>query len=245
VVSFAPRYRFLLEHTSGYAGEGASYIINDPGRMPPSAQGQPNAPETSRQRSAEAVEGRRLAKGNSHQRAMLRTQRRVGMPHELERIRQAVRRDRKMRFTALLHHVYRLDTLRRAYHGLNPTAAPGVDGVTWQQYGEDLEGNLKDLADRLKRGAYRAKPTRRTYIPKADGRQRPLGVTALEDKIVQAALVEVLNAIYEVDFLGFSYGCRPGRNPHDALDALSVGLVQSKVNWVLDIDIRGFLDHTS
>jgi RNA-directed DNA polymerase len=192
--------------------------------------------------SAEAVEGRRLAKGNPHQQTMLWTQRRVGMSHELERIRQAASRDRKMRFTALFHHVYHLDTLRRAYRGLNSKAAPGVDGMTWQQYGEDLESNLQDLSDRLKRGAYRAQPTRRTYRPKADGRQRPLGVTALEDEIVQAALVEVLNAVYEVDFLGFSYGCRPGRNPHDALDALTVGLVRSKVNGVLSIDIRGFFD---
>jgi group II intron reverse transcriptase/maturase len=188
------------------------------------------------------VEGRRLAKGNPHQQTMLRTQRRVGMPHELERIRQAASRNRKMRFTALFHHVYRPATLRRAYRGLNPKAAPGVDGVTWQQYGEALDQNLADLSQRLKRGAYRAKPTRRTYIPKADGRQRPLGVTALEDKIVQAALVAVLNAIYEVDFLGFSYGCRPGRSPHDALDALTVGFVRSKVNWVLSIDIRGVFD---
>jgi group II intron reverse transcriptase/maturase len=125
---------------------------------------------------------------------------------------------------------------------LNPKAAPGVDGVTWQQYGEDLEANLQDLADRLKRGAHRAQPTRRTYIAKADGRQRPLGVTALEDKIVQAALAQVLNAIYEVDFLGFSYGSRPGRSPHDALDTLSVGIVRSKVNWVLSVDICGFFD---
>jgi len=123
---------------------------------------------------AEVVEGRRLAKSNPQQRTMLRTQRRVGMPPQLERIRQAASRDRKMRFTALFHHVYRLDTLRRAYLGLNPRAAPGVDGVTWQQYGEDLESNLQELAERLKRGAYRAQPTRRTYIPKADGRQRPL-----------------------------------------------------------------------
>ena len=147
-----------------------------------------------------------------------------------------------MRFTALFHHVYRLDTLQRAYLGLNPKAAPSVDGVTWQQYGENLEPNLQDLAERLARGAYRAQPTRRTYIPKADGRLRPLGVTALEDKIVQAALVEVLNAIYEVDFLGFSYGSRPGRSPHDALDALAVGIVRSKVNWVLSVDICGFFD---
>jgi retron-type reverse transcriptase len=150
-----------------------------------------------------------------------------------------------MRFTALFHHVYRLDTLRRAYFGLNPKAAPGVDGMTWQQYGDDLETHLRDLAARLKRGAYRAQPTRRTFIPKADGRQRPLGVTALEDKIVQAALVQVLNAIYEVDILGFSYGSRPGRSPHDALDALSVGIVRSKVNWVLSVDICGFFDYAS
>jgi RNA-directed DNA polymerase len=192
--------------------------------------------------SAEAVEGRRLTKSNPHQRTMFRTQRRVRMSPELERIRQAASRDRKMRFTALFHHVYRIDTLRRAYFSLNPKAAPGVDGVTWKQYGESLEANLQNLADRLHRGAYRAQPTRRTYIPKADGRQRPLGVTALEDKIVQAALVEVLNAIYEVDFLGFSYGSRPGRSPHDALDALSVAIERSKVNWVLNVDIRGYFD---
>jgi RNA-directed DNA polymerase len=212
-----------------------------PTKPPNKGAGEPpqgRAPST----PAEAVEGRRLAKSNPHQRTMLRTQRRVGMPPQLEWIRQAASRDRKMRFTALFHHVYRLDTLRRAYLGLNPKAAPGVDGVTWQQYGDDLEANLQDLADRLKRGAYRAQPTRRTYIPKADGRQRPLGVTSLEDKIVQAALVEVLNAIYEVDFLGFSYGSRPGRSPHDALDALSVGIVRSKVNWVLSVDICGFFD---
>jgi hypothetical protein len=191
---------------------------------------------------AEAVEGRRLAKSNPHQRTMFRTQRRARMSPDLERIRQAASRDRKMQFTALFHHVYRLETLRRAYFSLNPKAAAGVDGVTWQQYGEDLETNLQDLAERLKRGAYRAQPTRRTYIPKANGRQRPLGVTALEDKIVQAALVEVLNAIYDVDFLGFSYGCRPGSSPHDALDALAVGIVRSKVNWVLNVDICGFFD---
>lgn len=190
----------------------------------------------------EAVEGRHLAKSHPPQRTMFRTQRRADMSPDLERIRHAARRNRKMRFTALFHHVYRLETLRRAYRGLNPKAAPGVDGVTWQQYGADLEANLQDLARRLARGAYRAQPTRRTYIPKADGRQRPLGITALEDKIVQAALVEVLNAIYEVDFLGFSYGSRPGRSPHDALDALAVALVRSRVNWVLKVDICGFFD---
>jgi RNA-directed DNA polymerase len=180
------------------------------------------------QRAAEVVEGRRLAKGNPHQRTMFRTLRRVDMSPELERIRQAAHRDRKMRFTALFHHVYRLETLRRAYIGLNPKAAPGVDGVTWQQYGEDLEANLQDLAGRLAQGAYRAQPTRRTYLPKADGRQRPLGVTALEDKIVQAALVEVLNAIYEVDFLGFSYGSRPGRGSHEAFEFIPIKSSVSK-----------------
>jgi group II intron reverse transcriptase/maturase len=147
-----------------------------------------------------------------------------------------------MRFTALLHHIYDLDRLRAAYLGLKREAAPGVDGETWRHYGEALEENLQDLADRLKRGAYRAKPVRRVFIPKADGRQRPLGVTALEDKLVQRATVEVLNAIYETDFVGFSYGFRPGHSQHNALDALYTGLLTRQVNWVLDVDIRGFFD---
>jgi RNA-directed DNA polymerase len=147
-----------------------------------------------------------------------------------------------MRFTALLHHVYDLNRLRAAYLALKRDAAPGVDGETWRHYGEALENHLQDLAARLKRGAYRAKAVRRAYIPKTDGRQRPLGVTALEDKIVQRATVEVLNAIYETDFAGFSYGFRPGRSQHNALDALYVGLLTKKVNWVLDLDIRGFFD---
>jgi RNA-directed DNA polymerase len=147
-----------------------------------------------------------------------------------------------MRFTALLHHIYDLKTLRMAYLALKRDAAAGVDGETWRSYGERLEDNLRNLADRLKPGAYRAKPVRRVFIPKADGRQRPLGVTALEDKIVQRATVEVLNAIYETDFLGFSYGFRPGRSQHNALDALYAGLLTKKVNWVLDLDLRGFFD---
>ena len=150
-----------------------------------------------------------------------------------------------MRFTALLHHIYNLETLRMAYFSLKKEAAPGVDGETWRHYGEELERNLQDLSERLKRGAYRAKPVRRVYIPKADGRQRPLGVPALEDKIVQRATVEVLNAIYETDFLGFSYGFRPGRSQHQALDALYTGLLTRKVNWVLDLDIKGFFDGLS
>jgi group II intron reverse transcriptase/maturase len=214
--------------------------------MKPPNNGAVEPPQrVARAKPAEAVEERRLAKSNPHQPTMFRTQGRVRMSRELARIRQAARRDRKMRFTALLHHVYRRETLKRAYFSLNPKAAPGVDGVTWKQYGEDLEARLQDLADRLVRGAYRVQPTRRRDIPKADGRQSPLGITALEDKIVQAALVEVLNAIYEGDFLGFSYGCRPGRSPHDALDALWMGIVRSKVNWVLNVDIRGYFDAIS
>jgi group II intron reverse transcriptase/maturase len=160
-------------------------------------------------------------------------------------VREVARRDRKARFTALLHHVS-LGRLRAAYWAIRPQAAPGVDGVTWRDYGHNLEANLQELWHRVQGGSYRAKPTRRTYIPKADGRLRPLGVAAVEDKIVQRAVVEVLNAVYETDFLGFSYGFRPGRGPHDALDALAVAVERKRVNWVLDADIRDFftsLDH--
>ncbi|EQD70693.1 RNA-directed DNA polymerase (Reverse transcriptase), partial [mine drainage metagenome] len=150
----------------------------------------------------------------------------------LDRVRRVARRDKEARFTALLHHVT-VERLRAAYQGLRPDAAPGVDGVTWHAYRQDLERHLQDLHGRLHRGTYRAKPSRRVYIPKADGRLRPLGIAALEDKIVQRAVVEVLNAIYEEDFLGFSYGFRPGRSPHHALDALSIGIERKKVNWVL------------
>jgi group II intron reverse transcriptase/maturase len=160
----------------------------------------------------------------------------------MERIRHAACRDKGLQFTTLWHHVYNIDHLRKGYFSLKRDAAPGVDGETWRHYGEDLEGNLRDLADRLKRGAYRAKPVKRAFIPKPDGRQRPLGVTALEDKIVQRTTVEVLNAIYETDFLGFSYGFRPGRSPHDALNALYAGIMTKKVGWVLDADIRGYFD---
>ena len=159
-----------------------------------------------------------------------------------ERIRQAACRDNALRFTALWHHVYQVDRLRAAYLGLKRDAAPGIDNQTWQHYGEHLEENLHTLSQRLQRGAYRAQPVRRAYIPKADGNQRPLGVTTLEDKIVQRSTVEVLNAIYETDFLGFSYGFRPERSPHEALDALYVGLMTKKVSWVLDVDIRGYFD---
>jgi group II intron reverse transcriptase/maturase len=186
-----------------------------------------------------------LAKGNLPEQNASRIQSRSNAPSALGRVRQAAAKDKKLRFTALLHHIYNLDTLRMAYFSLKKEAAPGVDGETWRHYGEELGTNLQDLSERLKRGAYRAKPVRRVYIPKADGRQRPLGVTALEDKIVQRAAVEVLSAIYETDFLGFSYGFRPGRSQHQALDALYTGLRTRKVNWVLDLDIRGFFDGLS
>ncbi len=154
-------------------------------------------------------------------------------------MREVAVRDKDARFTALLHHVS-LERLVLAYRALNPKAAPGVDGVMWEDYGQDLVANLRDLHDRVHSGRYRASPSRRVYIPKADGRLRPLGIAALEDKIVQRAVVEVLNAVYEADFLGFSYGFRPGRGPHDALDALAAGIYRKKVNWVLDADIRDF-----
>jgi hypothetical protein len=204
------------------------------------AKGEPKATSEGRTPTAEGVEGRRLAKGNLPQQNMPRTQDRAGMPSALERIGEVARRDKKVRFTTLMHHVYNLDTLRGAYFGLKRDAAPGVDGETWREYGEQLEEKLKDLSERLKRGAYRAKPVRRVLIPKPDGGMRPLGVTTLEDKIVQRAVVEVLNQIYEADFLGFSYGFRPGRGQHDALDALYVGITERRVNWVLDLDIREF-----
>ena len=191
---------------------------------------------------AEWVEGRGLAKGNPDQSSGLRTQSRVSSQEGLARIRQAASRDKRLRFTALWHHVYEIDRLRAAYRGLKRDASAGVDDQTWQQYGLKLEDNLRDLSDRLRRGAYRAKPVRRVYLPKADGGRRPIGVPTLEDKIVQRSVAEVLGAVYETDFKGFSYGFRPRRGPHDALDALSVGITRKKVNWVLDTDIRGFFD---
>src|SRR5262252_987874 len=203
------------------------------------------SPNNAGQPATEGMEGRGLAKGNLPQQNASRTPSREDALSALERVRQAAKQDKQLRFTALLHHIYSLETLRLAYLRLKKEAAPGVDGETWRHYGEALEENLQDLSHRLKRGAYRAKPVRRAYIPKADGRLRPLGVTALEDKIVQRAAVEVLNAIYETDFLGFSYGFRPGRSQHRALDALYTGLLTRKVNWVLDLDIKAFFDGLS
>jgi len=217
----------LNGHEGGNAGHG---------------QGAPKEPGEGGRPHEEGVEGRGQAKGNADPQNTLRTPGREGVYSARERIRQAAETDKGRRFTALLHHVYNIESLREAYFGLKRDAAPGVDGETWRVYGEQLEAHLADLSGRLQRGAYRAKPVRRVLIPKADGRQRPLGVTTLEDKLVQRALVTVLNCIYETDFLGFSYGFRPGRSPHNALDALCVGIRRKKVNWVLDADIRGFFD---
>lgn len=192
-------------------------------------------------RAEEPVEERGSTKGNTGEQNVPRTQGRTRTRSALDRVREAASKDKQTKFTALLHHVT-LARLRAVYRSQKRDAAPGVDGVTWRQYGRRLEENLRELLDRLHRGAYRAKPTRRVYIDKPDGSQRPLGIACLEDKLVQGAVAEVLSAIYEVDFLGFSYGFRPGRSQHHALDALAVGLTRRKVNWVLDADIRGFFD---
>jgi len=194
--------------------------------------------------AAEMVEGRRSAKGNTAGETRPGLSAGQGASSELGRVRRVAARDKEARFTALLHHVD-VDRLGMAYFALRPKAAPGVDGVTWADYGLDLEDNLSDLHARVHRGAYRARPSRRVYIPKPDGRLRPLGIAALEDKIVQRALVEVLNAIYVTDFLGFSYGFRQGRSPHRALDALAAGIVGKKVNWVLDADFSDYLEPSS
>jgi RNA-directed DNA polymerase len=194
--------------------------------------------------AAELVEQRAGAKGNANEQSTHRTQSRERVSQALERVRKAARLRKEEKFTALLHHID-IDLLREAFFALKRDAAPGVDGVTWRAYEADLDLNLTDLASRVHRGAYRALPSRRTYIPKADGRQRPLAVAALEDKIVQRATAEVLNCIYEEDFLGFSYGFRPGRGQHNALDALCVGIDRKKVNFILDADIRSFFDEVS
>jgi RNA-directed DNA polymerase len=194
--------------------------------------------------AAEPVEQRARTKGNVSQQSTVRAQNREVVSQELERIRQAARQRKKEQFTTLLHHVG-IDLLQAAFFELKENAAAGVDGLTWRDYGRDLERNLEDLHARVHRGAYRALPSRRVYIPKPDGRQRPLAVAALEDKIVQRATAAVLNAVYEEDFLGFSYGFRPGRGSHDAMDALVVGIDRRKVNWILDADIRSFFDTVS
>jgi RNA-directed DNA polymerase len=196
------------------------------------------------QASAEVGEGRAQIEENIVRSHMSPTQGGKRMSQGLRGVRKAATERKQETFTALLHHV-RVDLLRDSFYALQRRAAPGVDGVTWREYETGLEDRLVDLHNRVHRRAYRAQPSRRVYIPKADGRQRPLGIAALEDKIVQQAVVTILNQIYEVDFKGFSYGFRPGRGPHQALDALNVGIFRQRVNWVLDADIRGFFDNMS
>ncbi len=212
-------------------GDGESYCGIVPTKQPNKSDESP----------AEVVEGRSQTKENTQQSHPCRTPSRETGSSGLERVREAARSDGKLKFTALLHHVS-IDLLRSSYHSLKKQAAPGVDGMTWEEYGRDLEERLADLHGRIHRGAYRAQPSRRVWVPKADGRQRPLGIAALEDKIVQCAVGTVLNQIWEEDFLGFSYGFRPERSQHDALDALWVGIVRKNVNWILDLDIRSFFD---
>lgn len=216
-------------------GSGKSDGRVVPGKSPNKDRGAP--------RSAEGMEERRPAKGNSDTSDSDRTQERVqSLRNALDRVRQVAQSDHEVKFTSLWHHVYNVDRLQQAYFGLKRCAAPGIDGLTWEKYGEDLERNLADLSGRLKRGSYRAKPVQRMHIPKDDGRTRPIGIPVLEDKIVQKATVEVLNQIYETDFVNFSYGFRQGRSQHDALNSLYLGITTRKVNWVLDADIRGFFD---
>ena len=191
---------------------------------------------------AESVEERGLAKGNPQEQTRRRAQHRIRLQHALERIRKAIQKDKKMKLTNLWTHVCDVARLREAYYGLNSKSVPGIDDVWWFEYGEELEKNLNDLSERLRTGKYRAMPVKRHYVPKADGRQRPIGILVLEDKIVQRATTEVLNAVYEKEFKGFSYGFRPKRSQHKALDALYIGLMRKRVSWVLDADIRGFFD---
>ena len=196
------------------------------------------------QSAAESVERRTETKGNTDQQSTRRAQDRESVSQALARVRQAARSRKKEKFTSLLHHIDPA-MLRTAFHALKRAAAPGVDGMTWEIYEKDLDSRIDDLHSRIQKGAYRAQPSRRTYIPKEDGSRRPLAVTALEDKIVQRATAAVLNAIYEEEFLGFSYGFRPNRNQHDALDALIVGITSKNVNFILDADIRSFFQEVS
>lgn len=198
-----------------------------------------------RNASAEDEEGRPLVKENTHQSSTYSTQSEAkGVSQGLAGVRKAAKAGKETKFTALLHHLS-AQLLSDSFYALRRKAAAGADGISWQEYETGLEGRLKDLHGRIHRGAYRAQPSKRVYIPKADGRLRPLGIAALEDKIVQQAVATILNQIYEEDFLGFSYGFRPGRNPHQALDALVVAISRKKVNWILDADIRGFFDNLS
>ena len=234
--------RLTAQSTGGPHREGLRAEADDgrAGEVGPDRSSE-EAGENGGQAGGELVERRVGAEGNADQDGTYRTPSRASVFPGRDRIRQAARQRRKEKFTALLHHVD-VDLLRWSYDQLGREAAAGVDGVTWRDYGEGLEAKLQELHARVHRGSYRAQPSRRHYIPKSDGRQRPLGIAALEDKIVQRAVVEVLNAIYEEDFLGFSYGFRPGRSQHEALDALAVAIEREKVNWIVDADIQAFFD---
>ena len=203
-----------------------------------------NQPNKEGQTLAEVGEGRSRSQENIEKSHTPPAQNGKRVSQGLIGVRRVARERKKEQFTTLLHHVT-VQLLRVSFYALQRTAAPGVDGTTWQEYEDGLECRLADLHARIHRGAYRAQPSRRVYIPKADGKQRPLGIASLEDKIVQQAVVTILNEVYEVDFRGFSYGFRPGRNPHQALDALNVGIVRKQVNWILDADIKGFFDNVS
>src|ERR1035437_5229516 len=225
------------------AGEGASRTArlhvseeSDSGTVPMNHSNKSGKPP------AESEEGRPLITENTHQPSTLSIQSEARVSQGLAGVRKAARKRKEMKFTALLHHLS-VNLLRDSFYALKRKAAPGVDGMTWQEYETGLEGRLADLHSRVHRGSYRAQPSRRVYIPKPDGRQRPLGVAALEDKIVQQAVVTILNQIYEGDFRGFSYGFRPGRSPHQALDALNAGNQRMRVIWILDADIQGFFDN--
>lgn len=232
-------------HRTSPAGEGSSRTARANGSEESDRSVVPmNQSNKAGQPAAEIGEGRERTKENILEPHRSSTQSESGVSQGLQGVRQAARERKQEKLTALLHHLS-VDLLRESFYVLKRQAAPGVDGVTWKEYENGLEGRLIDLHSRVHRGAYRAKPSRRVYIPKADGRQRPLGIASLEDKVVQQAVATILNAIYEVDFKGFSYGFRPGRSPHQALDALNVGICRKRVNWILDADIRGFLDTAS
>src|ERR1700685_1076632 len=220
-----------MSHKTHMHGGGESYSGVVPMKRSNAGRGGPK----------EIVEGRPLAKENMEEHDPCRTQSRESGPNGLDRVRQAAKGDKELKFTALLHHV-NVDRLRSSYRGLKKHAAAGVDGVTWQEYGDGLEERLEDLHGRIHRGAYHAQPSRRVWISKPDGRRRALGIAALEDKIVQHAVVEVLNQIWEEDFLDFSYGFRPGRSQHDALDALYTGITQRRGEYALCLEIRSFFD---
>jgi retron-type reverse transcriptase len=238
-----PRSARAIRFWSASARENRKPMMNERGKSDPAVVATKLANKAERS-VAEPVEPRAGTKGNANQQHTGRTQSRETVSQVLARIRQTARERKKERFTALFHHI-NVELLRDAFFAIRREAAPGVDGVTWQDYEANVETNLQDLHARVQRGAYRALPSPRQYIPKPDGRQRPLAVAALEDKIVQRATATLLNAIYEEDFLGISYGFRPGRSAHHAMDALVVGIGSRKVNWILDADIRSFFDSIS